>query len=310
MKHQALIDWLHYSPLLLPLHFPDDLQDDGKPLTHSFFFEHLKEPSFQDRFIKQFEELREQQSRKWRIGIEYEDAYHALFLSHPKLSAVYRGIHCMPTGELDFLIALHSYPNRYLHLETAVKFYLCDETGGSKDPFIFKGPERKDTLQKKLMKLGNEQLKRFEQDPFLKARIPLREDAIVSSHPLSQGILFYPYNEDPFSFLTLLFKPNTTSTLDLLHPLDISETHAKGFWITQSKVNHLLKSLSSDVTIQKCSPKSEWIRYSSPKLLPTFDPNLQITEPELFSLTKIEKTSHNQRYECRFFIVPDHWQTL
>lgn len=58
-------------------------------------------------------------------------------------------------GELDCIIKVK---NRLIHLELVYKFYLLDETTGSSEIDRFIGPNRKDSLREKLIKLKEKQL--------------------------------------------------------------------------------------------------------------------------------------------------------
>ena len=58
-------------------------------------------------------------------------------------------------GELDCIIRDE---NRLIHLELVYKFYLFDETVGSYEIDHFIGPNRKDSLREKLIKLKEKQL--------------------------------------------------------------------------------------------------------------------------------------------------------
>jgi hypothetical protein len=243
----SLYEWVKSAPLLLPFRGRIPLSfffPNGSPLEQSEFFQ---------RFQAHFLELRKNQRRLWRLGLEFEDAIHALLKSHPKISHVERGIECFPTGELDFLITLEDEPQFRLHIETAVKYYLCLDHGGSKDANRFVGASLQDSLGKKISKLENEQLRRFQDQPQLRSLIPLDEDTIVESTPWVNGMLFYSWIPEDGSLSAL--------GDELVFPKEVSPQHAKGFWFRTKDSEHFRdRHPAPEWEIFPLFAKQSWIR--------------------------------------------------
>ena len=95
--------------------------------------------------------------RERRIGLAFEDLLHCWLDWHPEYSClatdipIYDGKRTV--GAFDFLIQT---PEEVLHLEVAVKYYLCLENSQEWENWI--GPSRKDHLGKKLTKMRDKQL--------------------------------------------------------------------------------------------------------------------------------------------------------
>jgi uncharacterized protein len=88
------------------------------------------------------------------------------------------------TGELDFVLRENDL---ILHWELAVKLYLCEATGNTATPDQFIGPDRKDSLQRKLSKVFQRQLQHSMPPPF--------DHMTVKRQAFSAGWLFYPHQQ-------------------------------------------------------------------------------------------------------------------
>ncbi|WP_282123157.1 DUF1853 family protein [Algibacter mikhailovii] len=104
-------------------------------------------------------------------------------------------------GELDCILMLNNQP---IHLEIIYKFYLYDATVGETEIDHFIGPNRKDSLTEKLVKLKHKQLPLLYSDsckPYLK-------NLGVSSKNMQQRVyfkaqLFLPFNNTKHVLHTL-----------------------------------------------------------------------------------------------------------
>lgn len=101
-------------------------------------------------------------------------------------------------GELDALLLYNDQP---IHLEIVYKFYLYDARVGDNELDHWIGPNRKDTLVKKLDKLKNKQLPLL----FNPHTQPLLQDLNLDIKNLQQRVLFKaqlftPYNDANISF--------------------------------------------------------------------------------------------------------------
>ena len=104
-------------------------------------------------------------------------------------------------GELDCLIIKNNTP---IHLEIIYKFYLYDDTVGKTEIEHFIGPNRKDSLTEKLVKLKNKQLPLL----FSKACQPYLEELKLKLETISQQVyfkaqLFLPYTMQNIQLKTL-----------------------------------------------------------------------------------------------------------
>ena len=279
---QTLRRWVLESPFLLPFrpaHVPEAL---GTPTAFADFFSH-------------YERLRARQTRRWRLGLLFEDAVHALLLASPDVSHVDRGVQVLPTGELDFLVTLRDHPEYLLHLETAVKFYFCRDVGGSNDPDRFVGPERRDTLGKKWRKMKDEQLRRLDDFPANRALIPITPEVRVESVPFVKGMLFYPWAESRAEYLPA-------------HPTFVSPAHARGIYLSRCQWPTYLETLRDphypeEREIRRLE-KTDWVlsEISTKRIFGADDLPALGAPPVAFAVVD----SQSNPIE-RGFVVPDDW---
>jgi len=95
-------------------------------------------------------------------------------------------------GEIDFIIQQNNIP---IHLEVVYKFYLYDETNGSTELEHWIGPNRKDSLVKKLNKLKEKQHPLL----FKPETLPLLKKLNINVASIQQKVyfkaqLFVPYH--------------------------------------------------------------------------------------------------------------------
>lgn len=147
-------------------------------------------------------------------------------------------------GELDLVFTTPDQPNVTQHWEIAVKFYLCQISGGSTELADFVGPQGRDRLDLKITKLVHHQLP-LAQTPeagqwFHSHSLP----ETVASSLLVKGTLFYPYAGDWQT-------PQ--------HPEDISPSHSRGWWAETFPSERVEKD-----SLWVVLPKLQWLSPVAP----------------------------------------------
>ncbi|WP_428242438.1 DUF1853 family protein [Gynuella sp.] len=93
-----------------------------------------------------------------RLGFRFEQLLEHYLIDHPEWQLLGRNIQIQDTnrtvGELDFIV-MHLTDGQVWHIETAVKFYLQTSWG-------WYGPDIRDTLMQKYLRLKNHQLRLHE----------------------------------------------------------------------------------------------------------------------------------------------------
>lgn len=120
-------------------------------------------------------------------------------------------------GEIDCLL---KQDNTFIHLEIIYKFYLYDCSVGDSEIEHWIGPNRNDSLVKKLIKLKDKQLPLIyaeKAEPLLKSLNILKEK--LKQYVYFKAQLFTPYEEDSVPFKHL------------------NKDCVKGFYIHVSKIN-------------------------------------------------------------------------
>ena len=104
-------------------------------------------------------------------------------------------------GELDCLLLKNNKP---IHLEIIYKFYVYDASVGSNEIDHFIGPNRKDSLKEKLIKLKSKQLLLLHTAECKKYlnQIDLKAEGI-SQHVYFKAQLFMPYTKQSMQLKTL-----------------------------------------------------------------------------------------------------------
>lgn len=139
-------------------------------------------------------------------------------------------------GELDYLV-LDTITEKALHIELACKFYLMDDTikGSLVEQWI--GPNRKDTLYEKLIKLRDKQF------PLLYA---LETIAALDKLPLNISLI-----EQQLCLKSFLFVPKTFRIKDL--PQNYQKCIV-GIWMTYAEF-----TAESDTASYSVPTKKEWL---------------------------------------------------
>lgn len=204
----ADIHWLLTSPSLMSL----SLDMDGVHL--------LQEINTQKSTRLAPTELPSSTDR--RLGYYYEDLLNSVLASTSYITDIKRNIQIKDAnrtvGEFDFLV--QTQEGKTIHVECAVKFYLC--TGDGSELSHFEGPNRKDRLDLKWDKLLHKQIRLSETD----AGHATTET--LNMHPtqtavLIQGYLFYPIGQ----------------SISNLHT-SINPKHLQGWWIRNEHRDQIL----------------------------------------------------------------------
>ncbi len=169
-----------------------------------------------------------------RLGIYFESLCAYFFSNYPGFTLIAQNLQVnrilgasekKTLGEFDFIV---QHQQQFLHIETAVKFYLGTGTAPQHNQTNFWiGPNANDRLDKKVGRLLDHQLVLADwpegQEVLTKMKVPN-----VSKCLLMPGYLFYPERD-------------TCPTPD-----DVHQDHNRGRWITFSRAISLLEQTASD----------------------------------------------------------------
>lgn len=144
-------------------------------------------------------------SKNLRLGKRVERFVAYLLKQHLNCTILAENIQIQEykntVGEIDFLLIENNIP---IHLEVVYKFYLYNNTIGTDEIEHFIGPNKKDSLLQKLIKLKQKQLPiiyhKATENVLNKLQIPLNQ---IQQKVLFKAQLFFPFNE-PTQKLTLL----------------------------------------------------------------------------------------------------------
>ncbi|GAA4296834.1 DUF1853 family protein [Aestuariibaculum suncheonense] len=150
-------------------------------------------------------------------------------------------------GELDVLL-LHN--NRPIHLEIVYKFYLYDASVGTHELEHWIGPNRSDTLVKKLDKLKNKQLPLL----FNTYTQPILKDLQLSTEHIQQRVWFKAQLFKPFQVEDLSFQL-------------LNKTCLKGFYIHFEELKVLSDSkffIPNKINwLQNTQTHVDWLNYDA-----------------------------------------------
>lgn len=230
------------------------------------------------------------ESPRERLGHLFENTLYALFMSHPKTERVVRSLRFGNTGELDFLIFPKESTHPVLHIEAAIKFYLCLDENGSSSAKRFVGPGLQDSLDRKIDKLYSHQLRLLER-PEVIGQIPELwvENRGCVSIPFVKGCLFAPGS------LTSSARPRL--------PSEIETTAATGDWMTPSQFFREWENLPN-ARFHDLREKRFWVH--SGEFAPLIERDAlrerleNLIEPQLFAM-ECDKVYR------RIFFVPEDW---
>ncbi len=236
-----------------------------------------------------------------RLGIYYETLWHFYFSQHPEWELLQHNLqverNSITLGAFDFLCRRNG---EYWHIETAVKFYLCNATSAedARNWHHWIGPASHDRLDVKLARMRQHQLPLHQT---MEARTQLQmlypEAGEWKSGLCVQGYLFSPAFAD--------YSPKFCNT-----------NHGKGYWWR----------LQDFLQYQREYNQMEWIilerhRWLAPVQISDeeqatstdFFAQLQLQVGEMkrpLLLAALKKNNDMDNYwqeKWRGFVVPDHW---
>jgi hypothetical protein len=184
-------------------------------------------------------------TERQRLGLYYEDLVGELLGLALARGPLHRNVQCIrqgiTAGEFDFL---YRDRQQWIHLETAVKYYLCCGDGSALHHYV--GPGRRDRLDIKWQRLQQHQLNLACQEA---GRDTLARMGIMAPQPrlLMPGYLFYRAGVEP--------------PADALHRA-ISPLHLRGWWIPLAELERLQDAPERRYALL---PKLRWL---SPARLP------------------------------------------
>ena len=230
----------------------------------------------------------------YRLGYYFEDLvkiYLKQFIQPTEIKTNIQVFKDKTTvGEYDFLIRLNN--GKKVHLETAVKFYLCTDTR-AQDLSHFIGPNRSDQLSRKWQRLNEHQLQLS--STLAGSRQAEKLDLFPDVHSLLlKGYLFYPYAE-------------WQDANNWIEP--ISPQHARGWWLPLKTAQELPANQDFRYGILM---KPQWLAparmcfqdsLSRHELLTNID---DLSSPLLIAQLN-EHPEHGWQEVSRGFIVPDDW---
>lgn len=236
-----------------------------------------------------------------RLGIYFEVLWQYILEHYPGYELITRNLPVISNkrtlGEMDFIYFCKSR-QRYIHLETAVKFYLGLPVENGQEQMVWSnwlGPGCIDRLDIKLDKMLNNQT-RISTTPEGLATLKQKGIDNALQEICLKGYFFYPYKKDCQS------------------PEQSHEHHSRGFWLKESQIPTL--PYETNWHIMK---KEEWL---SPVTLaaeqPLFNrPQLKESIANCLAIYKfplmiayMQKTKQGFKEEMRFFITPNDWPQL
>ena len=128
-----------------------------------------------------------------KLGHLWEDVWGRVLSQSPAFQLIAQHLQIFSAdrttlGELDFVL-FETGPDRYLHLEVAVKFYLAIQIDGT---WQYPGPDPRDHWERKLARMESHQF-RLAQSPEARALLRLRWNIDhIEPRQLLHGILFSP----------------------------------------------------------------------------------------------------------------------
>ena len=222
-----------------------------------------------------------------RIGLAFEDLLRYWLNWHPEYSClatdipIYDGKRTV--GAFDFLIQT---PDDVLHLEVAVKYYLCLENSKNWENWI--GPSRRDHLGRKLTKMRDRQLQLL--------LTPLGKKSLEEHqlpHPTKvagtiKGIFFQYWGGEDIA--------------------PISCRSADGIWMFREDFIGVYRDCHVDRRfVERLRP--DWLAPLQLSDVNNFDVK-EICTPIMLSQMIYESSLRTWIEEQRIVVVPDHWDQM
>lgn len=239
-----------------------------------------------------------------RLGIYYETLWRFYFSQHPEWDLLHHNLQIErqggTLGAFDFLCRRGS---DYWHIETAVKFYLCNTAAAddAQDWNHWIGPSSQDRLDLKLARLQQHQLP-LHKTPEAKAQLQL---LYPDAHTWKTGLCLQGY----------LFSPTSAD----LNPAFSHEAHGRGDWCYLRKFLQLQQEYTDTQWI--ILERQQWL---SPAHIDddvalaqtaTLTASLKSQVAEMkrpLLLAALKKADPKNKYwqeDWRVFVVPDDWPT-
>jgi hypothetical protein len=131
--------------------FPNDILEDWELNGNDYFLELDQRPNDLHQFLKR--------PKNKRLGFYAEALLSFFFQTFPEVELLLQNYQIIENkktlGEIDFVI---KWKKRVLHIECAVKFYLCVHSKDINDLHNWIGPACKDDLGRKIRKVKDHQL--------------------------------------------------------------------------------------------------------------------------------------------------------
>lgn len=142
--------------------FPEEILEEWRKESESYFLELDEQPLALERFLNR--------PKNKRLGFYSEALLSFFFQTFPGIELLLQNYQIIEDkrtlGEVDFIIKWH---DRIIHIECAVKFYLCDHSKNVQDLHSWIGPACKDDLGRKIKKVIEHQLPIINSSAFRKA---------------------------------------------------------------------------------------------------------------------------------------------
>lgn len=131
--------------------FPEEILEEWRKSANSYFFELDQQPQDLENFLDR--------PKNKRLGFYSEALLSFFFQNFPEIELLLQNYQIIEDkrtlGEVDFII---KWCDRIIHIECAVKFYLCDHAKDVQDLHSWIGPACKDDLGRKMKKVIEHQL--------------------------------------------------------------------------------------------------------------------------------------------------------
>ena len=242
-----------------------------------------------------------------RLGIYYETLWQYVLENYPGFELISRNLPVREQGktlgELDF-VYFCQHRQRYIHLETAVKYYLGLQTpqlpAATEQPVLswsqWLGPGCKDRLDLKLLKMLHHQTQLTDNQlchdtlKSLGIETPLKEICL-------KGYFFYPLG-------------CTSEAPRFSHP-----QHAHGHWLPISQLNRL-DTQAAESNHWQIMNKEQWLaplNHNQPEQLLSLTALAGRLTEQLSNrafpimVANMAKTDSGYQETKRFFVTPDIW---
>lgn len=241
LAHLAEWEWGWNTPLLLRFEAPAEIREFlAAPL------EDFDLAAAERTLAARIAEL-----NTYRIGVYFERVQEALFRAHPGTGSLRTSLVVPGRTEIDLLHRLRALPGTIIHWEVAVKYYLCLDESGSRDPDRYVGPSLKDTLGVKLRTIFRRQLPILA-DPGIRSAYAgafgiFPHDRILPI-PKMHGLLYLPFR----------------GRAERHRPDEVVSGRSGGAWCTHSEVQAFLDSVQDELgpsaRVRLLRDRYDWLR--------------------------------------------------